>query len=115
MKLYMFQTVPLSIIRKFSLHTHSNGICHTACEQDQAGTAVTSWSCLQAVSKPVWHMSIPMLCVQWKTPDDGQRNCPKHVEFPSKNKFEKLVHPVGFIARSFFYNVYSNNRTTVPI
>jgi hypothetical protein len=22
--------------------------------------------------------------VQWKTPDDGQRNCPKHVEFPDK-------------------------------
>jgi len=22
--------------------------------------------------------------VQWKTPDDGQRNCLKHVEFPSK-------------------------------
>jgi len=34
-----------------------------------------------------------------KTPDDGQRNCPKHVEFPSKNKFEKLVHLVGFILR----------------
>ena len=30
-----------------------------------------------AVSKPVWH--IPLLCVQWKTPDDGQKNCPKHV------------------------------------
>jgi hypothetical protein len=29
--------------------------------------------------------------------DDGQRNCPKHVEFRSKNKFEKLVHLVGFI------------------
>ena len=40
---------------------------------------------------------IPFLCVQWKTPDDGQRNCPKHVEFYSKNKFEKLVHLVGFI------------------
>jgi len=26
-----------------------------------------------------------------KIPDDGQRNCPKHVEFYSKNKFEKLV------------------------
>ena len=38
-----------------------------------------------------------LLCVQWKTPDDGQRNCPKHVEFYSKNKFEKLVHLVGFI------------------
>jgi hypothetical protein len=37
---------------------------------------------LQAVSKPVWY--IPLLCVQWKTPDDGQRNCPKHVEFLSK-------------------------------
>jgi len=30
-------------------------------------------------NKPVWHM--PLLCVQWKTPDDGPRNCPKHVEF----------------------------------
>ena len=34
-----------------------------------------------------------------KTPDDGQRNRPKHVEFYSKNKFEKLVHLVGFIIR----------------
>ena len=32
-------------------------------------------------------------------PDDGQTNCPKHVEFYSKNKFEKLVHLVGFIIR----------------
>ena len=29
--------------------------------------------------------------VHWKTPDDGQRNCPKHVEFIDKNKFGKLV------------------------
>ena len=40
---------------------------------------------------------IPLLCVQWKTPHDGQRNCPKHVEFPSKNKFEKLVYLVAVI------------------
>jgi len=81
------------------------------------------WS--QVVSKPVWHIRllcvqwktpddwqrdcpkhvavskpvwhIPLLCVQWRTPDDGQRNCPKHVEFHSKNKFQKLVHLVGFI------------------
>jgi hypothetical protein len=46
-----------------------------------------------------WH--IPLLCVQWKTPDDGQRNSPKHVEFHSKNKFQKLVHLVGFIVRKF--------------
>ena len=55
--------------------------------------------CSQAVSKPVWH--IPLLCVQWKTPDDGQRSCLKHVEFNSKNKFEKLVHLVGFIIRNY--------------
>jgi hypothetical protein len=55
-------------------------------------------ACSQAVYKPVWH--IPLLCVQWKTVDDGQRNCPKHVEFHFKNKFEKLVHLVGFIRRA---------------
>jgi len=42
---------------------------------------------------------MPLLCVQRKTPDDGQRNCPKHVEFYSKNKFEKLVYLVSFITR----------------
>jgi len=51
--------------------THRNGICHES-----------------------------LLCVQWKAPDDGQRNCPKHVEFHSKIKFDKLVHLVGFIIRN---------------
>jgi len=36
-----------------------------------------------------------------ETPDDGQRNCPKHIEFYSKNKFGKLVHLVGFIIGIF--------------
>jgi len=35
-----------------------------------------------------------------KTPDDGHRNCPKHVEFYFNNKFEKLVNLVGFIIRT---------------
>ena len=76
--------------------TQSNGIYHTgletACEQDQD---VPSRFCSQAVSKPVWQ--IPLLCVQWKTPDDGQRNCPKHVEFHSKNKIWEIS------ASSWFY------------
>jgi len=33
--------------------------------------------------------------------DDGRRNCPKHVEFYSKNKFEKSVRLVGFIIRIY--------------
>ena len=50
-------------------------------------------------AKPVWH--IALLCLQCRTPDDGQRNCPKHVEFYSKNKFEKVVHLVGSIIRIY--------------
>ena len=43
---------------------------------------------------------IPLLCVQWKTDeDDGQRKCPKYVEFYSKYEFENLVHLFGFIIR----------------
>jgi len=90
----MFRTVPLSVIRNFSLYTQQWYMSYRFADSLQAG----SWSCLQAVGKPVWR--IPLLCVQWKTPDDGQRNWPKHVEFYAKNKFEKLVHLVGFIIRN---------------
>jgi hypothetical protein len=102
----MFRTVSLPIIRSFHCK-HSNGICHTglltACEQDQ--------DIPSAVSKPVWH--ILLLCVGLKTPGDGGKNCPKHVEFQSKNKFEKLVHLVAFIIRnqlgvSFIYKILEN-------
>ena len=46
-------------------------------------------------------MTYLLLCIQHQTPDDGQKICPKHVEFHSKNKFEKFVHLVGFIIRIF--------------
>ena len=42
-----------------------------------------------------------LLCIQYWTPVEGQKTCPKHVEFYSKNKFEKLVHLVGFIIRIY--------------
>ena len=82
----MFRTVPLSIIRSLALYTQQWYTPYRFAD---------SLLLSQAISKPVWHM--PVLCVQWITPDDGQRNCPKHVEFYSKNKFQKLVHLVGFI------------------
>ena len=44
---------------------------------------------------------IIVVCTVKKNPDDGQRNCPKHVEFYSKNKIEQLVHLVGFIIRIY--------------
>jgi len=75
----MFLTVPLSIIRSFSLYTQQWYMLYRSAD--------SYTGLLTAVSKPVWH--IPLLCIQWKTPNDGQRNCLKHVEFYSKNKFEK--------------------------
>jgi hypothetical protein len=48
------------------------------------------------------------------TPDDGQRNCPKHAGFYSKNKFEKLVHLVGFIIR-IHHNARSPDRLICDI
>ena len=65
----------------------------TACEQDQDGS--------EFHPDPAGKLSanlydIPVPCLQWKTRDDGQRKCPKYLEFHSKNKFEKLVHLVGF-------------------
>ena len=35
-------------------------------------------------------------CVQWITPNDGHRRCPKHVVFYDKNKFWILMHLVGY-------------------
>ena len=49
-----------------------------------------------------------------KTPDDGQRNCPKHVEFYSKNKFEKLVHLVGIIIRISHLTLLNSLKIKLP-
>jgi len=78
----MFRTVPLSIIRSFSLYTQH---WVRTFRPDPARKLYDIYHC----------------CVySEKSPDDGQSNCPKHVEFYSKNKFGKLVHLVGFILRS---------------
>ena len=59
----------------------------------------TTRSCLKAAIKPAWHIPVPN--VQWKPPDDGQRNCPKHVEFLDKNKFGKLVRLLVLLKKKF--------------
>ena len=92
-KLYIFRTVPLSIIRSFSLYT---------------AMAYVIEFCWRLASKLSVNLYV-LLYVQWKTPDDGQRNCPNHVEFYSTNKSEKLVHLVGFIIR-IYHDVRSPER-----
>ena len=94
MKLYVFQTVFLSIIRSFH-YTHSNGISHTgfltACEQEQmlllASCQQTCMTCTIAVCtvKNSW----------WWT-EELSETC----RFSFQNKFEKLVHVVGLIIRN---------------
>ena len=109
-KLYMFRTVPLSIIRSFSLYTQQWYMSYRFADSLREGS-VQNWfssdPACAAISKPVWHT--PLLCVQRKTLGDGQRNCPKHIEFYSKNKFEKLVHLVGFITR-IYHDARSHER-----
>ena len=83
-----FWNKTLHVSDSFSVHEEFHTV-HTA-------MVYVTQVCLQAV----WY--IPLLCVQWETPDDGQRNCPKHVEFYSKNKFEKFVRLVGFIIRIYY-------------
>ena len=57
----MFRTVPLSIISSFSLYST------LYCQQT--------------------YMTYTIAVFTVKNSYDGQRNCPKHVEFYSKNKF----------------------------
>ena len=103
----MFRTVPLSFVWSFfTVHTAMVYVIQV-CRQ----LANRIRKELQFRPDPVRKLSaklydIPLLCAQWKTPDDWQRNCPKHLEFYSKNKFEKLVHLVGFIT-SIYCGDYS--------
>jgi hypothetical protein len=108
MKLYMFRTVPLSIISSYSLYTQQWYMSYRQISSSSRNQNVPSWSCSKAVYKPVWH--IPLLSVQWIIPDDGQGNCPKHI-VSFQNKFEKSVHLVGFIIRKFVTMRGSHERT----
>jgi hypothetical protein len=94
-KLYMFRRVPLSIIKRFSLYTHQWCMSCRFADSLRVGS---EWNIMILLASRVWR--IPLLCVLWKTSDDRQRNSPKHAEFHSNNKFEKLVHLVGFIIRN---------------
>ena len=76
----MFRAVPLSIIRSFSLYTQQWYMSYRFADSLRVGSGRNSF-------RP--------------DPADGQRNCPKNIDFYSKNKFEKLVHLVGFIIRIY--------------
>ena len=99
--IYKFSSCQDCLLRILAF-TVKTVVCHVTCRQlasrirtELGPKPVPSWSCSQAVSKPLWH--IPMLCVQWKIPDDGQRNCLKHVRV----SFQKQNWEIS--ASSLFY------------
>ena len=96
-KLYMFRTVPVSIIRRFSLYTQQWYISYRFAYSFRAGSGRNCRSVLimSANLCDIYHCCV----YSEKNPDDGHRNSAKHVEFYSKNKFEKLLHLVRFIVR----------------
>ena len=85
-KLYMFRTVPLSTIRSFSLYTLQWYMSYRFADSLRAGSGRRSWSCC------VYSENLLMM---------DRKNCPKHVEFYSKNKLARFVHLVGFIIRIY--------------
>ena len=102
-ELYMFQAVPLPIIRSFPLYIQHWYVIQFWWQLSSTTRMepVPSRSCLKAVIKPAWHIPVPN--VQWKTPDDGQRNCLKHVVFLNKNKFGKLVFLLVLLKRNLLW------------
>ena len=85
----------------FSVNHQESSIVHTAIQTGYADCLLAgsgrSVPIPLASSQHNLYDIYLLLCLQYQTPDDGQRNCPKHVEVYSKNKFEKLVHLIGFI------------------
>jgi hypothetical protein len=101
MKLYMIRTVPLSTIRSNSLYTRQ--WCKSYRFVDGFRAAGSGSCCSKAVC-----MTYTIAECTVNNPDDGQRNCPKHVEFHFQNKFEKLLCLVGFIIKEICHDARSH-------
>jgi hypothetical protein len=91
MKLYMFRTIPLSIIRSYSPYTQQWYMSYMFVESFRA---FPSWSCSKAVCMTYTFAECTMNNSWWWTEELSETS---RVSF--QNKFEKLVHVVGFIIR----------------
>jgi hypothetical protein len=98
MKLYLFRTVPPSIIRSLftvnSAKVYVIQICRQPSSRTRMELTAPAWSCSKAVYKPVWH--IPLLSVQWINSWRRTEELPETCRVSCQNKFVKLVHLVGF-------------------
>ena len=98
----MFRTIPLYIIRSFSLYTQQWYMSYRFCWQLASGILiplelVPSWSHSLAVSKTCMTYTIAVCTVKnswWWTEE-----LPETCKILFQNKFEKLVYLVGFVIR----------------
>ena len=49
-----------------------------------------------------YHSPTMLLATQSSAPEDGQNNCPKHVELTGIINKPLLLHPVGFLYYLYF-------------
>jgi hypothetical protein len=102
MKLYMFRTVPLSVIR--SLFTVNSAVVYViqVCRQLSSRCIC---SCSKAVYKPVWHMPLPS--VHWINSWWWTDELSETSRVSCQNKIVKLVHLFGFITKKNTCNQFS--------
>ena len=87
-RLYVILQINKFLFHKTNRHTKfPNLFCQETVHVSGSSSAhhqdfSTVHSALVYIMQVWWH--IPQSNVQWKTPDDGHRNCPKHVEFLDK-------------------------------
>jgi hypothetical protein len=101
MTFYIFRKVPLSIIRSFSLHTQQWYMTYRFADSLRAGSG---WNCssiliLLASCQQTCMTYTTAVCTvknSWWWTEELSETC--RVSF--QNKFEKLVHLVGFIIRN---------------
>jgi len=91
MKLYGFRTVPLSIIRRFSLHTQQWYTSYMF-----ADSLNSQQTCM------TYNIAVCTVQNSWRWTEELSEK--RRVSF--QNIFEKLVHLVGFIIRNLFRSIF---------
>jgi len=92
MKLCMFRTVPLSIIRSFSLYAQQWYMSYRFVDSLRAGSGC---SVLNLQTCMTYTIAVCTVKISWCWTEEQSEKC--RVSF--QNKFEKLVRLVGFIIR----------------
>ena len=102
MKLHMFRTVRLSIIRSlFTVHSAMVYVIHIWRQLSSRSMC----SCSKAIYKPVWQ--IPLLSVQWINSWWWVEELPETCRVSCRSKMGKLVILVGFIIKKIILYIWT--------